>query len=98
LSYLALVQVLAFVINILPVPGLDGFGAMEPYLSSQPHRFAAAVWPFAPMALFAIIISVPVAAAAFVRHHRRGVRRDRRRPRRRRCGSERDPLLALTRP
>ncbi len=64
LSYLALVQVLAFVINILPVPGLDGFGAMEPYLSSQPHRFAAAVRPFAPMALFAIIISVPVAAAA----------------------------------
>ena len=64
LSYLALVQVLAFVINILPVPGLDRFGAMEPYLSSQPHRFAAAVRPFAPMALFAIIISVPVAAAA----------------------------------
>jgi len=28
LSYLALVQVLAFVINILPVPGLDGFGAI----------------------------------------------------------------------
>lgn len=64
LSYLALVQVLAFVINILPVPGLDGFGALEPYLSSQPRRFAAAVRPFAPLALFAIIISVPVAAAA----------------------------------
>ncbi len=64
LSYLALVQLLAFVINILPVPGLDGFGALEPYLSSQPRRFAATVRPFAPLALFAIIISVPVAAAA----------------------------------
>ncbi|MDQ3886710.1 MAG: site-2 protease family protein [Actinomycetota bacterium] len=64
LSYLALVQVLAFVINILPVPGLDGFGALEPYLSSQPRRFAATVRPFAPLVLFVIIISVPVAATA----------------------------------
>jgi len=64
LSYLALVQVLAFVINILPVPGLDGFGALEPYLSSQPRRFAVTVRPFAPLALFVIIISVPVVAAA----------------------------------
>ena len=33
LSYLALVQILAFVLNILPVPGLDGFGVLEPYLA-----------------------------------------------------------------
>ena len=62
LSYLALVQVLAFVINVLPVPGLDGFGALEPYLSPPARRFAATVRPFAPLALFVIIISVPVAA------------------------------------
>ncbi|MGH3980945.1 MAG: site-2 protease family protein [Pseudonocardiaceae bacterium] len=64
LSYLALVQVLAFVINILPVPGLDGFGALEPYLSPQARRFAATVRPFAPLVLFVIIISVPVVAGA----------------------------------
>lgn len=63
LSYLALVQVLAFVINILPVPGLDGFGALEPYLSPQARRFAAQVRPFAPLALFVLIISVPAFAA-----------------------------------
>lgn len=62
LSYLALVQVLAFVINILPVPGLDGFGALEPHLSDGPRRLAATVRPFAPLALFAIIIGVPGAA------------------------------------
>ena len=28
---------LAFVLNILPVPGLDGFGVLEPYLSA-PRR------------------------------------------------------------
>ena len=32
LSALALIQVLAFVLNILPVPGLDGFGVLEPFL------------------------------------------------------------------
>ncbi|MFN2494657.1 MAG: site-2 protease family protein [Pseudonocardiaceae bacterium] len=62
LSYLAFVQVLAFVINILPVPGLDGFGALEPYLSPPSRRFAATVRPFAPLALFLIIISVPMTA------------------------------------
>ena len=62
LSYLALVQVLAFVINILPVPGLDGFGALEPYLSPPSRRFAATVRPFAPLALFVVIISVPAVA------------------------------------
>lgn len=62
LSYLALVQVIAFVINILPVPGLDGFGALEPYLSPPSRRLAATVRPFAPLALFVIIISVPVVA------------------------------------
>lgn len=63
LSYLALVQVLAFMLNILPVPGLDGFGALEPHLSAGPRRFAATVRPFAPLVLFAIIIGVPGAAS-----------------------------------
>lgn len=62
LSYLALVQLLAFVLNILPIPGLDGFGALEPYLSAQPRRLAATVRPFAPLALFAIIVGIPGAA------------------------------------
>lgn len=59
LSYLALVQVLAFVLNILPVPGLDGFGALEPYLPGSAREFAATVRPYAPLLLFVLIISVP---------------------------------------
>ena len=41
LSCLALIQVLAFVLNILPVPGLDGFGALEPYLPPPARQLAA---------------------------------------------------------
>ncbi|PXY26842.1 site-2 protease family protein [Prauserella sp. PE36] len=64
LSYLASLQILAFVINILPVPGLDGFGAIEPYLSPQAREFGAKARPWAPLVLFALIIAVPPFAEA----------------------------------
>lgn len=62
LSWLALVQVLAFVLNMLPVPGLDGFGVIEPYLPYEARRVAALVRPWAPLALFAVLISLPALA------------------------------------
>lgn len=65
LSCLALIQVLAFVLNILPVPGLDGFGVLEPYLSPAARRLAAKVRPWAPIGLFVVIIGLPGAAAVF---------------------------------
>lgn len=65
LSCLALIQVLAFVLNILPVPGLDGFGVLEPYLSPPAHRLAAQVRPWAPIVLFVLIIGLPGAATLF---------------------------------
>jgi Zn-dependent protease len=64
LSALALIQVLAFVLNILPVPGLDGFGVLEPYLPVSALRMAARVRPWAPIALFVLILGVPGAASA----------------------------------
>lgn len=65
LSCLALIQVLAFVLNILPVPGLDGFGVLEPYLSTGAQRLAATVRPWAPIVLFLLIIGLPGVAAIF---------------------------------
>ncbi|RZQ63594.1 site-2 protease family protein [Amycolatopsis suaedae] len=59
LSYLATLQILAFVLNILPVPGLDGYGAIEPYLSPQAREFGAKARPWAPLILFALIFAVP---------------------------------------
>jgi Zn-dependent protease len=64
LSYLALVQVLAFVLNILPVPGLDGFGVLEPYLPAQVRRFVRSFGWYAPLLLFLVIVSLPAAANA----------------------------------
>jgi Zn-dependent protease len=62
LSCLALIQVLAFVLNILPVPGLDGFGVLEPYLSYGARRFADRVRPWAPLVLLVLLLGVPGAS------------------------------------
>ena len=56
LSCLALIQVLAFVLNILPVPGLDGFGVLEPYLSDGARQLAAKVRPWAPLVLLVVLL------------------------------------------
>jgi Zn-dependent protease len=65
LSCLALVQVLAFVLNILPIPGLDGFGVLEPYLPPAARQLAAQARPWAFIVLFLLIIGVPGVAQLF---------------------------------
>lgn len=66
LSFLALLQVFAFVLNILPVPGLDGWGAIEPYLSPEAKRFGAKARPWAPLILFAALIAFRPVSDAFL--------------------------------
>ncbi|MCP2167943.1 site-2 protease family protein [Goodfellowiella coeruleoviolacea] len=65
LSYLAMLQIFAFVLNILPVPGLDGWGALEPYLSAPAREFGAKARPWAPLVLFALMLGLPVVGALF---------------------------------
>ena len=62
LSCLALIEVLAFVLNILPVPGLDGFGVIEPYLSDGARRLAERVRPWAPLVLLVVLLGLPGAS------------------------------------
>ena len=38
MAFLAFLQLTAFLINLLPVPGLDGYSALEPHLSPQTQR------------------------------------------------------------
>ncbi|MGH3880633.1 MAG: site-2 protease family protein [Actinophytocola sp.] len=65
LSVLAMFQIMAFVLNILPVPGLDGWGAIEPYLSPEAQRFGAKARPWAPLVLFACLIALPGVSQVF---------------------------------
>ncbi|SDD21314.1 Zn-dependent protease (includes SpoIVFB) [Actinokineospora iranica] len=65
LSFLALLQLAAFVLNMLPVPGLDGWGAIEPYLSYPARSFGAKARPWAPLILFAALIGIPGVSEVF---------------------------------
>jgi Zn-dependent protease len=37
-AFLGFLQVTALVLNLLPIPGLDGYGALEPHLSPETQR------------------------------------------------------------
>ncbi|ONI85955.1 site-2 protease family protein [Actinosynnema sp. ALI-1.44] len=65
LSFLALLQFMAFLLNILPVPGLDGWGAIEPYLSYKAQVFGQKARQWAPLILFAVLIGLPAVGSAF---------------------------------
>ncbi|POX40596.1 hypothetical protein C3486_13230 [Streptomyces sp. Ru73] len=51
LAFLALLQVTAAILNFVPVPGLDGYGVLEPWL---PYGVRRQVEPFAPFGLIAV--------------------------------------------
>ena len=50
LAFLAFLQVSAALLNLLPIPGLDGYGIWEPWL---PYSVRRQVEPFAPFGLLA---------------------------------------------
>ncbi|MEU1518205.1 site-2 protease family protein [Streptomyces sp. NPDC005811] len=64
LAFLALLQVTAAILNFLPVPGLDGYGVVEPWLSYDVKR---QVEPFAPFGLLFVfaLLWVPSVNAVF---------------------------------
>jgi Zn-dependent protease len=54
-SFLAVLQIMATVLNLLPVPGLDGYGVIEAYLDPQFQRSAEQFKPFGLLAVFALL-------------------------------------------
>lgn len=59
LSYLALLQFVAGILNVLPIPGFDGFGILEPYLSPRFVERLRPARPWIPLVAFIILFSVP---------------------------------------
>lgn len=64
LTMLAFLQITATVLNLIPMPGFDGYGAIEPYLSNETRRSAAKVAPFGFLLIFALLF-IPVLNRAF---------------------------------
>ncbi|MFG2328197.1 site-2 protease family protein [Streptomyces sp. NPDC048604] len=64
LAFLAMLQITAALLNLLPVPGLDGYGVIEPWLSEGLRR---KIEPIAPYGFFVVIalLFVPAVGGAF---------------------------------
>ncbi|MFE7271703.1 site-2 protease family protein [Streptomyces sp. NPDC057623] len=56
LAFLALLQVTAAILNSLPVPGLDGYGVIEPWLSQSVKRQVEPFAPFGLLLVFALLM------------------------------------------
>ena len=59
LAFFAFLQATSVVLNLLPIPGFDGFGAIDPYLPSNVRIMAQRMAPMAVMGFIAIIFFVP---------------------------------------
>lgn len=59
LSFLALLQFVAGLLNLLPLPGFDGYGILSPYMP-RPLTAALGRWgAWIPIAVFGVIFFVP---------------------------------------
>ncbi|MGX1884701.1 site-2 protease family protein [Streptomyces sp. NPDC055287] len=55
LGFLALLQITAAILNFLPMPGLDGYGVIEPWLSHKIRRQVEPLAPFGLLLIFGIL-------------------------------------------
>lgn len=63
LAMLAFLQASALVLNLLPIPGLDGYGVIRPFLSEKARAAMVKVERVGFLILFALIFWVPGASA-----------------------------------
>lgn len=56
-AFLGFLQVTALVLNLLPIPGLDGYAALEPHLSPQTQRSLDPIkqWGFMILILLLVV-------------------------------------------
>ncbi|MDL4775701.1 site-2 protease family protein [Actinomadura xylanilytica] len=65
LAFLVFLQVTAALLNLLPIPGLDGFGIIEPYLPRRWVEQANAVGGYVFLLLIALLWLGPINEAFF---------------------------------
>jgi Zn-dependent protease len=55
LGFLGFLQISAAVLNLLPIPGLDGYAIIEPYLAPETRRPLEAVKPWGMLGIFVLL-------------------------------------------
>ena len=59
-AFLGFLQVTAVLLNLLPIPGLDGYSALEPHLSPETQRALEPAKQFGWVILLVILIAPPL--------------------------------------
>jgi Zn-dependent protease len=65
LAFLALLEVIATILNLLPIPGFDGFGVIAPYLPDETVQSLMPIARYAWFGLFIILFWSASGRAAF---------------------------------
>lgn len=65
MAFLGFLQVTAVILNLLPIPGLDGYGALEPHLSRETQQALAPAKQWGFLVLFVLLIAPPLNHAFF---------------------------------
>src|SRR5512142_1921298 len=65
LAFLAFLQISALVLNLIPLPPFDGFGAVEPYLPMNMRTSLAQVRAMLPWVVFIVLWYVPFVNQGF---------------------------------
>ena len=60
MAFLGFLQVTALILNLLPIPGLDGYSALEPHLSYDTQRALNGFKPWGFMILLILLIAPPL--------------------------------------
>jgi Zn-dependent protease len=64
-AFLGLLQITALLLNLLPIPGLDGYNALEPHLSPESQRALEQFKPYGIIFLVFLLFVQPVGQAFF---------------------------------
>jgi Zn-dependent protease len=65
LAFLGFIEAIALVLNLLPIPGLDGFGIIRPWLPYAAQDFANRFGQGAIILVFIVLFFVPPVSSAF---------------------------------
>jgi Zn-dependent protease len=55
IAFLGFLQISAAVLNLLPIPGLDGYAIIEPYLDAQTTRSLEPIKPWGMIGVFVLL-------------------------------------------
>lgn len=66
LAFLGFLQVTAAILNFLPVPGLDGYAILEPYLDIETQRIGEKVKPWGMLVVLVLLFYVTSLRHAFL--------------------------------